>query len=254
MFLQSKGKIIQRTKLAEGIFQMAVQMEQMPKSIFAGQFLNVQLPSKEKILRRPFGISSFNLEEKTLTFCFQIRGGGTQLLSGMETGQILDILFPLGTGFPTTYKKVMLIGGGIGVFPLLAVTKQSNCYSFLGYRNASLAVLQNEFKNSSAELHMASDDGSVGEKGFVTELARREFDRIQPDAIFACGPLAMFKAIRKTFEGVHVPIYASFEERMGCGFGVCLGCAIKVKVGGEEKVLRVCREGPVFKLEDVIFE
>ena len=207
------------------------------------------------MLRRPFAICGFDKTESTVDFAFFTKGGGTLALSKLKVGETVDVLLPLGNGFPDNYdgEKVMLIGGGIGVFPLLPCIAKTQAYTFLGFRSASHAILVDEFRVGSKELYLASDDGTIGTKGYITDLARKEFDAIKPKAIFCCGPHAMFKAVKRVFEGIDVPIYVSTEERMGCGFGVCMCCSQPVGTEGKtENKLRVCLEGPVFMLEEVI--
>lgn len=233
---QHKGTVINISPLAADIFKFTIKLEKMP-DINPGQFLNVKVPGF--VLRRPFGISSFDTKNKTIDFCFQIRGEGTRVLAKATLGTQFDILLPLGNGFPTDkYKKVMIIGGGIGVFPLLLASKDA--YVFLGFRSKKHIVLEQDFKNIAKELTIITE-------GFVTDNIRTEFNRIQPDVIFACGPLGLFKALKKTLAGINTPIYVSLEERMACGFGACLCCTVDTNRGKE----RVCCEGPVFLLSEV---
>ena len=247
-----KGKVLSIVSLAPEVFKITVQIEKMPM-IVHGQFLNVRVPGGRFLLRRPLGVCDFDAENKTIVFCFQIKGEGTRALSEIKEGDVLDILLPLGNGFPQEYKKIMIVGGGIGVFPLLTVAKANKqVYSFLGYRNEESALLIDEFKKHSAEIVLASDDGTIGEKGYITTIARREYDRIKPDAVFACGPSAMFRALKKVFDGADVPIYVSLEERMACGFGACLCCNVKIKKDEIVTAPRVCCEGPVFRIEEVV--
>lgn len=249
---QHQGKVLSIVTIAPEVLKVTVQLENMPK-IIPGQFLNVRVPGGRFLLRRPLGICDFDAEKKTVTFCFQIKGEGTRCLAKIQEGDVLNILMPLGNGFPQTYKKIMLIGGGLGVFPLLTVAKgYKNVHSFLGYRTKEVSFLISEFEKHSAEAVIASDDGTIGEKGYITAIARREYDRIKPDAVFACGPPAMFRALKKTFEGINTPIYVSLEERMACGFGACLCCNVKIKKDEEITAPRVCCEGPVFRIEEVM--
>lgn len=249
---QHQGIVLSIVTIAPEVFKVTVQIEKMP-TITPGQFLNVRVPGGKFLLRRPLGICDFDIEKKTIVFCFQIKGEGTRALSKIENGDVLDILLPLGNGFPVSYKRIMLVGGGIGVFPLMTVAKGFNeVYSFLGFRTKDAALFVDDFKKNSIEMHLASDDGTVGEKGYITTVARREFERIKPEAVFACGPPAMFRALKKVFDGVGVPVYVSLEERMACGFGACLCCNVKIKKGEEVSAQRVCCEGPVFKIEEVV--
>lgn len=231
-----KGTLHQITPLSADIFKFSIKLEKMP-DINPGQFLNVKVQGFT--LRRPFGISGFDTNAKTIDFCFQIRGEGTKALSKLTIGSNLDLLLPLGNGFPMEkYKKVMIIGGGIGVFPLLPAAKDT--YTFLGFRNKQQIILEQDFRNIAKEVTIVTE-------GFVTDNILNEFNRIKPDAIFSCGPLALFRSIKKVFAGIQVPIYVSLEERMACGFGACLCCTVDTNRGKE----RVCCEGPVFLLSEV---
>jgi len=244
-------KVVSVTAIAKDTFRFRLQLDKMPK-ITPGQFLNVKVEGFS--LRRPFAICSWDEKAKTIDFGFIVRGDGTKVLSQIKAGSTLDVLLPLGNGFDTSAKKIMVIAGGVGVFPLLSVAKNHpDVYSFLGFRSKDFACLVDEFKTSSTETHIASDDGSLGEKGFVTTLARREFDRIKPDAILVCGPEGMMMSMSKTFEGAKTPIYVSLEQRMACGFGACLCCNQQIKVNNQIENLRICCEGPVFKLEEVVW-
>jgi len=234
MSKQHFGIVKSISPLSQDTFKMTLSLSRMP-SVNPGQFLNVKVPGFT--LRRPFGISAFNMSEKTIEFCFQVRGEGTKALAKIEVGEKLDLLMPLGNGFPMNkYKKVMLIGGGIGIFPLLPAAKDT--YAFLGFRNKESVILEQDFKSVAKEVTIVTD-------GFVTDVAKREFDRIKPDAIFACGPHAMFKALKNL--NFPCPVHVSLEERMACGFGACICCTVNTTRGKE----RVCCEGPVFLLSEV---
>jgi dihydroorotate dehydrogenase electron transfer subunit len=256
MSKQHKATVISNIQIAKDIHRIKLGFDMLPK-IIHGQFLNIKVPNSKHILRRPFGIVEFSYTKKTVDFCFHIRGDGTRALATLSVGQVVDVLLPLGNGFPdcsSLGKRVMIIGGGLGVFPLLptAVANSNNAHVFLGFRNRQSAVLIEDYKQYTPNVTVVSDDGSIGERGFATNIARREYDRIKPDVVFACGPAAMFRALDKEFEGVDVPIYVSLEERMACGFGACLCCNAKLRINGEVTTKRICCEGPVFLLSEVV--
>jgi len=241
-------KVVSIQEINKDIFRIRLQLETFPK-IVPGQFLNVKVTGFS--LRRPFAICDWDEKKKTVDFGFILRGEGTIALSKVKVGDTLDVLLPLGNGFADTYttnSKVMLVGGGVGVFPLLSVAKNHpNCYSLLGYRNNDTICLVDEFKQHSKEVIT-----NIG--GFITDDVKREIGRIKPDVVLCCGPDALMKALGKSLrEGTNVPIYVSLEQRMACGFGACLCCNQQVKVKDEIENLRVCCEGPVFKLEDVVW-
>jgi dihydroorotate dehydrogenase electron transfer subunit len=266
---QNFGTVLSNIKLTPDIHRIKVQLDNMPK-IVHGQFLNIKVPNSHHILRRPFGIAEFSNKNSTVDFCFQVRGGGTQALATLVVGQRVDVMLPLGNGFPIVdpmsrkmlgmptlspeNQRVMIIAGGLGTFPLLptAVANSDNAYVFLGFRKAQSAVMIDDYKQYTPNVIVASDDGSVGVKGFITDIARAEFDRIKPDVIFACGPNAMFRSLQRVFTDVDVPIYISLEERMACGFGACLCCNAKIQSGEEVTTKRICCEGPVFLMKEVV--
>jgi len=231
MSKQHFGIVTNLIPLSPDIFKMTLAIKSMP-TITPGQFLNVKVPGFS--LRRPFGISNWGKD--FVEFCFGTRGEGTKALAQTKVGSELDLLLPLGNGFPRNYKKVMLIGGGIGIFPLLPAAKDT--YAFLGFRNKQSVVLEQDFRKTAKEVTIVTD-------GFVTDVAEAQFNRIKPDAIFACGPHGMFKALKNL--NLPCPVYVSLEERMACGFGACICCTVGTIRGKE----RVCCEGPVFLLSEV---
>jgi len=226
------GTVKSITPLSTDVFKVTVKLEQVPE-IRPGQFVNVKVPGFT--LRRPFGISHY--DKSTVSFCFQVRGDGTKELAKIVAGDKIDLLLPLGNGFPGVVS-IMLIGGGIGVFPLLPAAK--NSYAFLGFRNRESVVLESDFKKTAKEVHIVTE-------GFVTDTAKANFDRIKPDVIFACGPHGMFRALKAL--NLPCPVYVSLEERMACGFGACICCTVDKSDGSKA---RVCCEGPVFLLSEVL--
>lgn len=244
----------ENVQVADGIWSMTLAFDDFEK-VEGAQFLDIKLPDKSKILRRPFCICDFDEKKKTALVCYAVVGGGTEVLSGVKAGEKLNVLLPLGNGYRPEGKRIMLIGGGMGVAVLPAVVTANpdkEFFSYIGFANAGKVVLEKELASKCAGVTVATDDGSYGKKGFVTTVAREAFDAVRPDEIFVCGPEVMYKAVRKTFEGVDVPIYVSLEQRMGCGIGACLVCNCKVKRADGEGYVRVCKDGPVFLLNEVV--
>ena len=189
--------------------------------------------------------------------CYAIVGEGTKILSQYKTGDKIKVLLPLGNGFTPdkSYKKIILLGGGMGSAVLPAIptcNPQLEYYTYLGFANKDKVVLEKELSKVSKEIKVATDDGSYGEKGFVTDILAGDMQRLKPDAVFCCGPEVMYKALKKALQGFDVPIIVSLEARMGCGIGACLVCNCKVKRKGVEEYARVCVDGPVFKLDEVV--
>lgn len=218
---------------------------------FLGQFIEIRVTDEiEPLLRRP--ISIHNIEGNILEFIFQVKGKGTEILSEKEIGEEIDILGPLGKGtFEFKDKKnIAVIGGGIGIFPLYELAKQAKGQAtvnmYLGFRNKDFVLLENEYKAVSDKFVLTTDDGSYGEKGFAINFLKEDIEKGNIDGIYACGPLPMLKAVQELAKNTNTPCQISLEERMGCGIGVCLGCAVKVSAGEQTVYTHVCKAGPVF--------
>ena len=208
-----------------------------------GQFVDLRLP--EKYLRRPISVCDY--DEKTLTLIYKVVGSGTEIMVGLPVGTKLDVLTGLGNGYDTSLSsdRPVLVGGGVGVPPMFNLCKKliaqgKHPQVVLGFNAASEIFLADEFQALGAEVYIATADGSVGIKGFVTDVIRN----LGYTYFYACGPMPMFKAMEQVMT---TPGQYSFEERMGCGFGACMGCTIQTASGYK----RVCKDGPVFFREEV---
>ena len=213
----------------------------------AGQFVEIALDGL--YLRRP--ISVCNYEDGELTLIYKVVGKGTDLMSQMAEGTQLDVLTGLGNGFNINHecKKPLLVGGGVGVPPLYRLTRDliaqgKEVTVVLGFNTESEIFYAEKFKEAGAKVIIATADGSVGVKGFVTTAIAES--GVEADYFYSCGPLPMLKALCQSLE---IDGEVSLEERMGCGFGICMGCSIQTTKGAK----RVCKEGPVFKKEEVIW-
>lgn len=215
--------------------------------VVEGEFVDIKIPGF--YLRRPLSIC--DKEEGKLTVVYKVVGEGTKVLSEMGVGAELEVLTGLGRGFdPEACKsRALLIGGGLGVPPLYLLAKElkargKKVTAVLGFNKANEIILESEFKAICDEVVISTADGSVGVKGFVTDAIAA----MQPvyDYFYTCGPMVMMKAVCAALEG---PGEASLEERMGCGAGFCYGCSIETKNGPR----RVCKDGPVFKKEELIW-
>ena len=255
-YTQELCPIIKKEQLNKTTFSFTVASVTAVQSMKPGQFANILVEGKT--LRRPISICGFSREEGTVRFVFEIRGEGTEILSEMSVGQTMDILAPLGNGFDIApAEKAVFVGGGIGVPPLLGASAPygSNATVLLGFRNKDAAILADEFKANGADVRIATDDGSLGHHGFVTQLLSQRLDESPCDAIYACGPKPMLRLTAAEAEKRGVRCMVSLEERMGCGVGACLVCACKTKTPeGGEKYLHVCKNGPVFDSREVIWE
>jgi len=253
-----RAKIIKNACIAKGIYELYFQCPKESLRLFkAGQFAHIRIPgANELLLRRPFSICSADPAGGAAAVVYQVAGQGTARLSACTEGE-LDVLLPLGNGFPTDerYKKILLAGGGIGIAPLKSVTEQAHGRRFdaaLGYKAREYAYMMEAFKNACGKTVIASDDGSIGFKGLVTD-ALHTYKLEGYDAVFACGPVPMLKALQSYFEGKSIPVFASLEERMGCGMGGCAVCVCKLKGKNGFDYKKVCSDGPVFPLSEVIF-
>ena len=212
-----------------------------------GEFVDIRIPGF--YLRRPLSIC--DKEEGKLTVVYKVVGEGTKVLSQMPVGAELEVLTGLGRGFDpdACESRALLVGGGLGVPPLFLLAKElkargKRVTAVLGFNKADEIILADDFKSVCDEVVISTADGSVGVKGFVTDAIAA----MQPvyDYFYTCGPMVMMKALCAALEG---PGEASLEERMGCGAGFCYGCSIETKNGPK----RVCKDGPVFKKEELIW-
>jgi dihydroorotate dehydrogenase electron transfer subunit len=231
-------------KLTESIFQMVLIGD--TSSITApGQFINIKLDGF--YLRRPISICDY--DDSTITIIYKVVGEGTEVMSKMNSGEKLDVLCGLGNGFDTSKSldKPVLIGGGVGVPPMYnlckkLITEGKKVTVILGFNKEEEVFYEDEFKKLGADVKVTTVDGSYGIKGFVTDALKDT----EYDYFYTCGPMPMFKAIEAT--AITSGQY-SFEERMGCGFGACMGCSCKTKYGNK----RICKDGPVLEREEIIW-
>ena len=246
-------KLVKKEELMQDLFKFSVESSEITQNAKPGQFLEIRVSDNiDPFLRRPISIYNIDKENNIIEFVFQIRGKGTKILSEKKEGDFIDVLGPLGNGTfeVEDQENVMIIGGGIGIFPLYELTKQlknkSNTRVYLGFRNENYVVLEKEFQEIANSVIVTTDDGSYGNKGFAIEYMKKDILKNKPDIIYACGPLAMLKIIQELSIAENIPCQISLEERMGCGIGACLGCAVKIIDGHDTKYGHVCKDGPVF--------
>lgn len=251
-------KIVKKESLKKDIFQFTIESKKMSHEALPGQFLEIRVNDDiEPFLRRPISIHKINPEKNELEFIFQVKGKGTEILSNKQEGDKISIMGPLGKGSFRfkNHQKISIIGGGIGIFPLYELAKQANqnadVTTYLGFRSKDFVVLEDEFSKVSNKLVITTDDGSYKESGFAINFLKADCEKEKPDCIYACGPLPMLKAVRDFATQNNIPAQVSLEERMGCGIGICLGCAVKRK--NAEGYKHVCKDGPVFDVNEVEF-
>lgn len=256
MAVNVKAELIDKKILKDDIIKFSVKSKEIAENAKSGNFLEIRVSDTiEPLLRRPISIYNIDKENDIVEFIFQIKGKGTKILSQKVVGNRIEIIGPLGYGTfdIKQYKKVVILGGGIGIFPLYELAKElkSNITTYLGFRNKDYVMLENEFKNVSNNVVVTTDDGSYANSGFAIDYLIEDCKKEKPDCIFACGPLPMLRVIKKFSEENNIPCQISLEEKMGCGIGACLGCAVKMIQNGNEKYGHVCKQGPVFFANEV---
>ena len=241
---ESIFEILSNTKIAADIYKMELEGDISDISR-PGQFVNIKIEGL--FLRRP--ISVCDAQNGVLTLIYKVVGQGTEIMAQAGKGVRLSLLTGLGNGYDTSKSGEfpLLIGGGVGVPPLYMLCKkliseEKSVKAALGFNKAEEIILANDLKALGAEVYIATVDGSAGVRGFVTD-AIRDLDY---SYFYACGPLPMFRAVEKVAK---TSGQYSFEERMGCGFGACMGCSCKTKYGNK----RICRDGPVLEREEIIW-
>lgn len=243
--------VYRQKMLAAGIYEMWITAK-AAKEALPGQFISVYTKDSARLLPRPISICETDREESRLRIVYRVAGKGTEEFSFYESGASIEILGPLGNGFPLEGKKVLLIGGGIGIPPMLELAKQLNAEKqmILGYRDAQL-FLREEFETY-GKVYVATEDGSAGTKGNVLDVIREH--HLEADVIYACGPKPMLRAVKEYAKEQKIKCYISLEEKMACGIGACLACVCKSKeIDSHSNVQnkRICKDGPVFLAEEV---
>ena len=252
-----EGTIVSNVHVAKDIYKAVIAFDDLPEGIKGGQFVHIKLTDNSHVLRRPFCICDFDCKAKTVTVCYAVVGEGTKELAGYEKGTRVKAMLPLGNGFTPdeSMKKIVLLGGGMGSAVLPAIPRafvDREYVTYLGFANKDKVVLEEEMRELTGNVVVATDDGSYGRKGFVTNILAEDMTKLKPDVVFCCGPEVMYKALKKALEPFDVPVIVSLEARMGCGIGACLVCNCKIKRNGQEGYLRVCADGPVFRLDEVV--
>lgn len=262
MKVNCKAEIVKIEKLKEDLYKFSIKADEIVKDSKPGQFIEIRVIDQiEPLLRRPISIYNLEKEQGILEFIFQVKGKGTNLLADRKVGEKLDVIGPLGYGTfeIKEYEKVAIIGGGIGMFPLYELAKElkqttnTKVNIYMGFRNKELITLEEEFKAVSDRLTITTDDGSYGIQGFSINELKKDIENEKIDKIFACGPLPMLKAVKALASQKEIPCQISLEEKMACGIGVCLGCAVKTarSTNDAPEYWHVCKAGPVFNAQDV---
>ena len=240
--------VLENKRIAENIYSLTFSVPEEIK-VRCGQFCMVGV--KGFPLRRPIAICK--AESGRIAVCYQVKGEGTRALTSCRAGEELSVLLPLGNGFfvKDSERKIALVGGGVGIFPLVSVMREyaerKEIYAYMGFRTKAAVCMEYEMRRGE-KLVIATDDGSAGYHGTAVQAFMKDFHEVMPDMVLACGPVPMLRALKSATEGLNIPVYVSLEERMGCGVGACLVCVCD-KTNGEHA--RVCKDGPVFGIGEV---
>ena len=263
-----KQKVTAQREIAPSIFDLWIKTD-LAKDVKPGQFVGVFTKDKSALLPRPISICEVDADKAALRIVYRIVGQGTKEFSSWQAGEEVQILGVLGNGFPLEKgkgKKVFLMGGGIGIPPMLELAKElaegakqpvaehamggTDIQCIMGYRD-SKTFLKEDLEQY-GKVYVATEDGSVGTKGNVLDAIRE--NAITADVIFACGPMPMLRAIKAYAQEQGIPAYISLEEHMACGVGACLGCVVKTKEVDHHSHVhnaRICTDGPVFEAGEV---
>jgi dihydroorotate dehydrogenase electron transfer subunit len=271
MPLQTDGLVVRNRRIKSLYFLLGIDCPSIANQIQPGQFVMLKVSDDgSPLLRRPFSIYKsypFSHPEKKkrghLFILYKNVGRGTQKMTALKKGQNVNLIGPLGNGFtlpplPSSHKSI-LIGGGVGIVSLYALTealKGGELFVFIGGKTREDILCVEDFKKFNSTLLIATEDGSLGVRGKVVDLflsQRKKFGKSEKYYIYACGPVTMLKALSKTVKFKNFICQASLEARMGCGFGACWGCVVKTN-HLKTPYQRVCQDGPVFRLEDIVWE
>ncbi len=251
-----RAQILAQEEIADQIYSMWLQEEQIAQTALPGQFVSVYSNDSGRMLPRPISICETDPAKKAVRLVYRIAGAGTAEFAACRAGDSLDILGPLGNGFPADRARegrhTALIGGGIGIPPMLFLAQrlEGKAQIIAGYRDE--LFLTEELRRS-GQLYLSTEDGSSGTKGTVLDCIRG--NDIQADLIYACGPTPMLRAVKAYAGERQIECYLSLEERMACGIGACLACVCETAEIDEHSQVRnkrVCKEGPVFRSTDVV--
>ena len=267
------GEVLINQKVGPEHYMMRVYAPQITRTANPGQFVHVRCNNAmDPLLRRPISLHGIDYDKGTISLLYQVVGRGTQLMAETPVGAGIDLMGPLGKGFtvPDGIENVMVIGGGIGVAPLFPLVQALRHYKIrqvvlLGARSADYIIGTDQLAALDVKVESATDDGSLGHKGFVTDLAELHLKSVKPDYFYACGPNPMLKRLLEVTRKYGIKGQVSLEERMGCGVGACLACVCKSgvrdQVSGVSEIVngdwdykKVCSDGPVFDAGEVIID
>lgn len=248
--IQTRLVIKTKKQYCDGLFRLECESKTELPHIAPGQFAHLKVPGKQ--LRRP--ICVYKNTSQSVTFIIANVGEGTAALTAQSIGAEIDALLPLGNGYPVLpdITGITLLGGGTGCAPLLKIAADNpslNCTALLGFRTASeREVFEDDFDKACKKVCYCTDDGSFGYHGYPTDL----ITEVAPEVLYVCGAMGMVKTAKEYCRKLGVIGFASMEQRMGCGVGACLVCSVPIIKDGVQKMMRACKDGPVFALEDIV--
>ncbi len=262
--VQEKARVLLHRRIARDHYRMRLKSPRAARMARPGQFIHLQCRGEspyDPLLRRPISLVDADPAQGTLDIVYKVMGLGTRVLAEMPEGAAADFIGPLGKPFtdPPKGKKAVLVGGGVGIPPLVLLAKhllrkKVQVTAFLGARTKSWVICREDFRKLGVPIRSATDDGTLGHRGSVVDLAAREVGA--GSMLYICGPTGMMKAAAALARRRGIPAEVSLEERMGCAMGCCMGCVVEVNtepVGSHARFQRVCTEGPVFPAEAVVF-
>jgi dihydroorotate dehydrogenase electron transfer subunit len=253
--------VVENRPLCADHYLLVMREDELARGSHPGQFINLKINKREEfLLRRPFSIARTHPGGSLIEIVYRVVGRGTTAMKDLRPGDIVDLMGPLGKGFhlPEVRKNCLLIGGGVGLAPLWGLAdrlsqNQNRIVALLGFRSSEVIFGVDVLRGYGAEIIVTTDDGSYGLKGFVSDQVERVL-KGPMDRVYVCGPPLMLKAVIPLLRTAGIEGEASVEEKMGCGYGVCLSCAIDITRSGVVEKQRVCTEGPVFDLEELVLD
>lgn len=254
---QEMMTVVSQQLIGPRIYELILSGELVKEMATPGQFVHIKVPRADLLLRRPISLANINCEQGQCTLIYRVEGDGTDNLSQLIPGDLLDVMGPLGNGFPIdevqSGETVFIVGGGIGVPPLYELSQQvkakgATVIHLFGFAKKEVIFYEEQFSKL-GEVHISTDDGSYGTHGHAGNLLDNLLQKFQPDAVYACGSSGLLKAVDQHF-AEHPRAYMSLESRMACGMGACYACVCDLKK--EQGSKKICDEGPIFATGEVV--
>jgi len=255
------AKVLQNGQIAPDIYDLRIHQPEQAVQAVAGQFLGIYTGDAAMLLPRPLSICEIDADKGVLRVIYRVVGDGTREIAKAVPGDTLRVLGPLGNGYEgiltaNDASKTLIVGGGLGVPPMLGLAARirearpdGHIAVYLGFRDKSQVILEDDFKKYADKVIVCTDDGSYGAKGHAVGVLPQE-----ADIIYGCGPAPMLKALSQYATTHNIPCFVSVEEHMACCVGTCLACAVKVSENGNAVNKRACHDGPVFNAKEVVWE